>query len=168
MEIWKDIKGYERYYQVSNLGNVKSLTRRSKHYKGGEKTTHERILKPTSKSGYCSIALCKNGRAETCLIHRLMGKAFLPNPENKRTINHLNGIKTDNRIENLEWATYKENMNHAFDTGIRTRFFRNKITEKQVKEIKNSKLIQTKLASKYNLTQANISAIVNYKSWKYI
>lgn len=68
--------------------------------------------------GYYSVVICHDKKHSTELIHRMVAKCFLPNPENKRTVNHKNGIKTDNRVENLEWASDKENIQHAFRTGL--------------------------------------------------
>ncbi len=107
-EVWKDIPGYEGRYKVSNLGRVAGLPCCSRS------TT--RILKPNlKKSGYLNILLCKGGIVKTHRIHRLVAQAFLPNPENKETVNHKNGVKSDNRLCNLEWATQGENTQHAYN-----------------------------------------------------
>lgn len=106
-EIWKDIEGYEGLYQVSNMGRIKSL----KYNNGSTIYDRELIRKPNQlKNGYCNIILNKNGKAKAYRIHRLVAKAFVPNPENKDQINHINMIKNDNRAENLEWVTGSENM----------------------------------------------------------
>lgn len=119
-EIWKDIKGWEGYYQISNLGRVKSLYRIVPHKLKGKKTIFERILKPCIASpGYYSLGLRKDCKVKCARIHRLVALHFIPNPQNKPEINHKNGIKTDNRIENLEWVTRSENEKHAYKIGLK-------------------------------------------------
>ena len=98
-EIWKDINGYEGLYQVSNLGNVKSL-----------KTN--KILSPVGKE-YKHVILYNKGDRKTLKIHRLVAEAFIPNPENKPQVNHKDEDKYNNIVENLEWCTHEENMNHG-------------------------------------------------------
>lgn len=109
-EEWRDIQGYEGNYMVSNYGRVKSLPR---------KTAHIRILKPRlDKGGYLYLGLTKDGKPKTYKVHRLVGNAFIPNPENKYSINHIDGKKINNMVFNLEWATRKEQARHAVDTGL--------------------------------------------------
>jgi hypothetical protein len=105
MEIWKDIEGYEQLYQVSNLGNVKSLSNKNNR--------REKILKPGSKKGYLSVILHKNRVRKNFLVHRLVAEAFLPNPNNLQTINHKDEDKTNNRVENLEWCSPQYNCNYG-------------------------------------------------------
>lgn len=103
-EIWKDIPGYENLYQISSTGRVKSL-----NYRG---TGEEKVLNPGLNSrGYCFVFLCKNGEKKNFNIHRLVALSFIPNPENKPCIDHINGDRLDNRVENLRWCTQKENSN---------------------------------------------------------
>lgn len=185
METFKDIDEYDGDYQISNFGNVKSL----KYYHG----KYERILKiKINKYGYSNVALYMNKKRKDCLVHRLVAEAFIPNsnPNNKKTINHINGIKNDNRVENLEWCTASENQLHAYKTGLQLPTI---ITEKgkqhlreckqgensEKAKLKNEDVInirklysegvtQKQLAINYNVRIPNISRIVNYKRWKHI
>lgn len=106
-ETWKDIKGYEGLYQVSNFGMVKSL-----NYNG---TKEEKLLKnKVESSGYIRLCLMKNGKRKSVLLHRLVAEAFLENPENKKEVNHKDGNKENNNVDNLEWVTPSENILHRF------------------------------------------------------
>jgi hypothetical protein len=110
-EIFKDIIGYEGIYQISNLGNVKRL------YK---KKPNGIILKPLDNgAGYCQVGLSKNNKSKKHYIHRLLAQYFIHNPNNFPCINHINGLKNDNRIDNLEWCTYSDNNHHAIKTRLR-------------------------------------------------
>jgi hypothetical protein len=109
------IEGYEDLYFVDDFGNVVAVpTLKS----GGRKFDNKYLVlkQKINKYGYCEVTLYKEGKQKTFLVHRLLAKAFLPNPLNLPVVNHKNGIKSDNRLENLEWATYRENTNHALET----------------------------------------------------
>lgn len=110
-EIWKDIEGYEGLYQVSNLGNVRSVSLRGKGI-GKGCSRQGKLLKPALSAGYSFVTLFRDGKGTKCLIHRLVAKAFIPNPNNLPCVNHKSEIRTENFVENLEWCTYKYNNNY--------------------------------------------------------
>jgi len=115
VEVWKDIAWWEWMYQISNIWNVKSLSRLIK--RGGRYPfkSKERILKKIyNEHGYFTIIFCKDWRVKSFMVHRLVAQAFIPNPENKPQINHKNWIRDDNRTENLERCTNWENQLHAY------------------------------------------------------
>lgn len=172
-EDWKDVINYEGIYQVSNLGRIKSLSRYVKHWRGGFLNTKEIVKKPfISKSGYLITELSKNASKSKFLIHRLVAEAFIPNPEGKPQVNHINGIKTDNRVENLEWNTRSENIKHADSRGLRNLKGVNnagaKLSEKEVFDIRQSENSIDALALKYNVGKSCIKKIINKITWKHI
>lgn len=120
-EIWKAIEGYEGYYEVSNYGRVRSFTRVAVTYaNGGTQVRQGKIRKGTidKTNGYSRLLLCVNGNQKSFNIHRLVAIAFIPNPENKPHVNHKDGNKANNHVDNLEWATAAENSQHAIRTGL--------------------------------------------------
>jgi len=107
LEIWRDIKNYEGIYEVSKLGRIKSISRNGT-------IKENRILKPNKVMGYSQIVLYKNNKREYKKIHRLVAETFIPNLENKREVNHKDGNKTNNCVDNLEWVTTSENQLHSY------------------------------------------------------
>lgn len=102
LELYKGIPNYEEIYQVSNLGKVRNITT-------------GKILKPfLNKYGYLQVTLCKNGKTKLFRVHRLVAECFIENPFKKEQVNHINGNKIDNRIDNLEWCTGSENVKHSY------------------------------------------------------
>ena len=115
-EVWKDIKGYEGLYQVSNFGNVKSLRKRIDKGKC-HRYFNEKILKPIeTNKGYLRVKFCKDRKIKKIRVHRLVAEAFIKKPELE--VNHRDGNKKNNKIENLEWVTKKENLQHAWKNGL--------------------------------------------------
>jgi len=118
-EVWKDIVDYEGVYQISSFGRVKGLAKTLVYSDGRVYNYKEKILKGTLSRGYPTVHLYDLlGGRETCPVHRLVAQHFIENPESKITVNHIDGDKANNYSTNLEWATYKENNNHAIATGL--------------------------------------------------
>lgn len=118
-EIWKDVPGYEGFYQVSNLGRVKSLDRTIRHARfGSVKRKGKELRQAVDRYGYMRVGIFNGNDKKIWSVHRLVATAFIPNPENKETVNHINGNKQDNRVENLEWNTQVENLKHSYATGL--------------------------------------------------
>lgn len=167
-EIWKDVKGYEGLYQVSNLGKVKSLPKVG--------SVKENILKNFIKDqGYLAVTVSKNDKRKTYLNHRLLAISFIPNPENKLEVNHKNGIKDDNRVDNLEWCTHSENIKHAYDNNLLISrkgesHHNTKLSDQNISEILNnySSKSQLELSKIYKVSRRQINNIINKKSWKHI
>ena len=123
IEIWKDIKDFEGIYQVSTFGRIKRLSRKTINEgllgKNKELQLKEIILKPsTITKGYRGITLTKDKKRYPKKVHRLVAEAFIPNPNNKPQINHIDCNKSNNNVNNLEWCTNSENQKHAFKNGL--------------------------------------------------
>lgn len=160
-EIWKDIEGYEGLYQVSNFGRIKSF-----------KSFKSKILKPSLQSAkYLQITLCKNEK-KSVLMHRLVAKAFIVNPNNLPWVNHIDGNKLNNNVDNLEWNTEKEDCENKRKRNVIPKgenHGRAKLTEKQVSTIKELKGQYTykKLGEMFNVTKYAIYLIYKNKNWKH-
>ena len=159
LEIWKDIKGYEGYYQISSFGRV---------------MRNKKILKNKSHNhGYLTISLSCMGEIKYYTIHRLVALNFIPNPLNKLEINHKDGNKHNNKIDNLEWVTKKENCEHASINNLTPsgeKHFNSILIEKQVIEIreKSKYFGYRKLAKKYNVGKSTIRDIVKNITWRHL
>lgn len=124
IEIWKPVKGFADRYEVSSLGRLRGVSTTILRSDGILWRHKGKILQPSvNRRGYLRIGMGRNGNFKTKEIHRLIAKAFVPNPHRKPCTNHKNGCKTDNRPENMEWVTHQENCQHAQDMGLnRARF----------------------------------------------
>lgn len=179
MEKWKDVKGYEGIYKISDNGRVKSLARMRTTRNWGKELKmpiKERILKSSLRGGYPFVVLSDgSGLKKNIHIHRLVGKAFIDNPDNKKIVNHKNGIKTDNHKENLEWVTHIENKKHAIETGLEMLYGSlnptSKLSEKEVENIfimLSNGDTHKSIALKYMVNRTCITSIARRKTWKHV
>lgn len=175
-EIWKDVSGYEGYYQVSNLGRVRSLDREVAYKNGRIDLLSGRLLKyGNDKNGYPRLFLSKDGKKKLFLIHRLVLIAFVgPCPSGMEAC-HKNGIRTDNMVYNLRWDTSLANSVDSKKHGTNPEGERNglaKLTEKDVANIRlkyrSENISQTKLGKLFGVSQGVISYVVNRKTWTHI
>lgn len=161
-EIWKDVEGYEGLYQASNLGRIKAL-RKERPFAHTIRVYPEVIMKPsTTKRGYYLVQFMKNGKARHYTLHRIIAKTFIPNPDNKLTVNHINANKLDNSVSNLEWCTYSENQLHACKLGL------NKTMFKSEGNISNKKVINNSTGEIYDsiIASAKANNISPYRIYK--
>lgn len=167
-EIWKDIKGWEGIYQVSNVGRVKSLKRFL--------VKEERIMGLHDNGrGYLNVRLRKDSRGNVKYIHRLVAETFISNLENKQEVNHKNGDKSDNRVENLEWCSPEENREHAIRTGLMAfegenngmaKFSQQTILELR-KEFELGDKTRKELSEKYGISLTHTRSIINKSRWNH-
>ena len=158
-EVWKDIPNYEGYYQVSNLGRVKSLSRKIESNRGFF-VSKEKILKQSKdQKGYFRVKLYFNSGKKTMKVHRLVMIAFVG--KLNLEVNHINGLKEDNRLANLEYVTTRQNIMHAMDIGLRV----SKLTLEDAKRIKYGNDRPSVLAREYGVTITLISRIRKGLAW---
>lgn len=170
-EIWKDVIGFEGYYQVSNMGRVKSLTRVSNYCIRKGKILS---LKKTN-TGYLEGNFSLFGKRTMFRVHREVAKSFLKNDCNYETVNHIDGNKLNNKVTNLEWVSIQKNIEHAFKNGLRSstgeKNCKSKLTENDVIKIKEfislgySDLF---ISKKYDVSGAAIWSIRNNVTWKHL
>lgn len=173
-EVWKPVKGYEGIYEISNLGKVKSLSRIKKcGWKDSKpQITKEKILKQhIDNLGYERVKLLDGSKT----VHKLLAETFLPNPDNYNEINHKDGDKLNNSLDNLQWCTRSENIKHAFEIGLKTpkkgeENNKSKLKENDVREIR--KLFSTgnysksELGRMFGVTASAVYYIIKNKTWK--
>lgn len=173
----EDVPGHEDAYSLSREGKIWSKHSRCFLKPRSSGKTYNKTRPPGELRSYKTVALwdSKKKSYRYYYIHRLVAKTFVLNPENKPEVNHLNGNKADNRAKNLEWATRRENVDHALLNNLLTRGTKNgsaKLTEQQVREIRalwaSGELSQSSIGEMYKVTQGNIYAIVNNKNWSWL
>jgi len=180
MEIWRDIKGFEGFYKISDMGNIKSLERKVTYKTRGSSfrtdVIKEKILKPQkSHCKYLTVTLYgANRKPKQFLLHRLIAETFVPNPENKKEVNHKDGNKLNNSLNNLEWCTRSENATHMVKNGLcnfklgsesPNSKFSQEDADKIRSEYLNGKISQSKLGKKYGVAQGTISTIIRNKRY---
>jgi len=165
IEVWKDIENYEGAYQISSLGRVKSLTR-TRLSKGISiaRISGRDMKQKTSKCGYKVIGFCSDAVKEHFSVHRLVAIAFISNPENKPTVNHIDGNKENNKVSNLEWATQTEQMVHASVNDLLETRGPPKYSKKLKQEIQdyynNNEISISKLAIMFGMSERTAGRIV--------
>ncbi len=175
IEEWKPVVNFEEYYEVSTFGNVKSFDRSVTGVNGKLYNSKGKDISVSTKSnaGYKQAHFSVKSKSYCRDVHRLVAIAFIPNPENYPIVNHIDGNKENNHVDNLEWCTYKQNSKHAFDnkltpTGEMCSF--SKLTEKEVLEIydlaHNSDLLQPEIAKKFNIEKGTVSKIKLGTMWR--
>jgi hypothetical protein len=176
-ETWKSIKDFP-IYEISSKGRVKSLSRIVKRGTSYVLIPDKILSLSKSKFGYMRVQLFYGKKkAKFCAVHRLVAIAFVPNPENKPHVNHKSCIKTDNRVENLEWVTPVENQQHALEHGryrppLGEESNRSKLKETDIAEIKRlrekEQLTTRELGERFNVSQAQASRIISGKTWRHL
>jgi len=182
-EEWSDIAGFEDCYQISDNGNMRSKDRTVTDANGVNRNFKSKPVRIWVKDGhYCKVSLSKGNIKKSFTVHRLVAIAFIPNPLNKITVNHIDGNRHNNHVSNLEWATYNENMQHAYDTGLleNCTYLKgnkgekhpySKLTPMDIEMIKclhNGGFNYPQIAPKFNVHSTHIGLIVKNKSWSHL
>jgi hypothetical protein len=181
-EEWRPVPEFEDYYEISNMGRVKSKAIFIRH-DGNWSDEHGYVKKIKTKNitmnryGYLTSKLCKLGKCRRLTVHRLVAKAFIPNPEGFTQVNHVDGNKENNVVTNLEWVSAARNIQHAYETGLMnsdhlqgSNHHNAKLTEEDVKTMRriyNEGTVTIKaLANKYNIGASTARDILTHRTWR--
>lgn len=174
-EVWLPVVGYEGFYEISNKGRLKTVKKTVRTKSNGRHPRKERILNPTiNQKGYYHTSLHREASVKWFTIHRLVAQAFIPNPENKPQVNHIDSTPLNNNVENLEWCTHGENMKHGFLYGRKTQKGEKnnqaKITREIAEKVRElyaeGNLTQWQVGEVFGLARCHIKDITTYKIWK--
>ena len=177
-EIWRDVVGYEGLYKVSDMGRVKNVPRTFKMKDGRNNTIKKEVLMKfkVDKDGYFKLGLRKEGKQRHFFVHRLVAQAFVNNPNFKPQVNHIDGIKNNNSVSNLEWVTHQENRTHAAENGlVPDQWGRKnpnvKLTELEVlliKELRNKGLTLLRISEIVGTSVSNVKNITYGYTWEWL
>lgn len=167
-ELWADVRGYEGVYQVSNTGKVRRMWR--------QQALNEIMQKNKKGSEYKRVCLCIHGKKKEYSVHRLVAEAFIPNPNYYPQINHIDGKKGNNRADNLEWCSPKQNTQHAIKTGLRNyngdKNPFSRLTEDQVREIRKlyaeGNYTYKQLGEMFNIHFSTVGYIIQRIRWAHV
>ena len=175
-EVWKPVKGYEGFYEVSNMGNVKALQRTVNSGKCHRTWKEHFIRFGVDANGYFRTNLAKYGVNKTVKVHRVVAEAFVPNPLNLPEVNHIDGNKQNNNVENLEWCSRSENIKHAVGIGLKRLDGEfnpsHKLTAEEIEFIRENYIPRhwefgtVALGKRFKVHRKTISRVINNQSWK--
>lgn len=178
-ENWRPVPGYEGYYEVSDIGNVRSVDRMVPIVEPRRQYLRRRRGAPMATrvgtNGYVYVAFCKDGVHRNCTVHSLVARAFLGAREDGAEVCHVNGVRADNRLSNLRWGTHQENIDDRDRHGTTARgekLWTAKLTADKVREIRKlyagGNVDQGELAKRFGVNRQNISMIVTRSTWKHV
>lgn len=166
---WYDIPGYEGVYQINVDAQAISIAPFKQYRNSTRIGNKNKLLKMSTHAGYKAYHLCIGGKPATVYVHRVLALIFIPNPENKPQVNHINGIKSDNRIDNLEWVTSQENIRHVYKNKLKKNHYGLGISTlttpdaEEIKRLYKNGQSQSSIAKMFNSIQSQISRIINDK-----
>ena len=175
-EEWREIKGYEGYYEVSNIGNIRSIERYVNSKNKSIAFKKAKSIKSSKRGDYISVKLSRENEEKTFSVHRLVALMFIPNPENKLEVNHIDGNKLNNFFSNLEWCTRSENEIHSYKNGLQSGRKGSKHHFTNLKEDDiiqmfldlNKGLTRKEISIKYGLSYSNTCKILKGRTWGHI